>query len=96
VCDHLCALQIVTTGAGFGGVQLPSGCDGRMADAEGQDQECKSTRFVILTDQSVFINQQPLKLQESPEVGVRQRRRLSPRPCASAQWTLTAKARSGR
>lgn len=29
---------------------------------------CKSKNYIILADESVYIDQQPLKLQESPEV----------------------------
>jgi len=44
---------------------MPSGCDGVSADNE----PCRSMGWSLLSDYSPFIDQQPFKLQESPEVG---------------------------
>jgi hypothetical protein len=67
--------KIVHSGSGFGGVVLPSACDGQNPNppenADPNDPTtmmCKSRNYVILSDQSMYIDQQPLKLQESPEV----------------------------
>lgn len=104
-------VKVIPAQSGFGGIMLPTSCDGEdptalangvlcvcrwvddcavgrassrptyiqsltpnahAATATGNlDQDalrCKSKNYVILADESVYIDQQPLKLQESPEV----------------------------
>jgi DNA replication licensing factor MCM5 len=49
----------------MGGVTIPGKCDG---DGQAADKECPPNSFVIVADSCEYVDQQSLKLQESPEV----------------------------
>lgn len=61
-------LQVLPGSGGFGGTALPAGCDGMASNLAGENEPCRSAGWVLLSDYSPFIDQQPFKLQESPEV----------------------------
>ena len=77
-CSQCHLVKVIPAQSGFGGIQLPTFCDGDDPNALGPDGgmdapgpgagKCKSRNYVILADESVYIDQQPLKLQESPEM----------------------------
>jgi len=49
----------------FGGVQMPNKCD---RDGRQDEEDCGPNPFIIMGDLCEYIDQQTLKLQESPEV----------------------------
>lgn len=51
--------------AGFTGIQLPTRCDN--VPVGGSEKDCPLDPYVIIHDKSSFIDQQTLKLQETPE-----------------------------
>ncbi|KAI9017520.1 MCM2/3/5 family-domain-containing protein [Gaertneriomyces semiglobifer] len=59
-CRHTKSLEVT---GGFAGVQLPRMCDGDQM--EGQEK-CPIDPYVIVHDKSKFVDQQSLKLQETP------------------------------
>jgi DNA replication licensing factor MCM5 len=65
------ATKTVSCGAGFGGARFPRTCDTNInagAGAEGLNvQKCPLDPYIILADNSEYVNQQRLKLQENPE-----------------------------
>ncbi|KAJ3035949.1 minichromosome maintenance protein 5, partial [Rhizophlyctis rosea] len=60
-CRHI---KVMTVSGGFAGVQLPRKCDGE--PTEGEQKECPVDPYVIVHDKSKFVDQQTLKLQETP------------------------------
>ncbi|KAJ3027126.1 minichromosome maintenance protein 5 [Rhizophlyctis rosea] len=60
-CRHV---KTLTVSGGFAGVQLPRKCDSE--PAEGESKECPMDPYVIVHDKSKFVDQQTLKLQETP------------------------------
>ena len=62
-CRHLLRLQV---NSGFGGVQAPTKCQAPSV-AGGAVNECPPNPYVVVHDRSIFVDQQVLKLQESPE-----------------------------
>ncbi|CAN0474022.1 unnamed protein product, partial [Ectocarpus sp. 12 AP-2014] len=63
-----CLKQLPCVGP-FGGAALPMRCDknGQQA-ADGGEEDCGQAPFVIVPDECIYVDQQTLKLQESPEV----------------------------
>jgi len=62
-CRHTKTLPV---NSGFTGIQLPQKCDNAgIPGAERKD--CPMDPFVIIHDKSTFVDQQSLKLQETPE-----------------------------
>ncbi|EWM24527.1 dna replication licensing factor mcm5 [Nannochloropsis gaditana] len=73
-CSQCHLVKVIPAQSGFSGIQLPTYCEGDDPNAmvgeggaEAGAGKCKSRNYVILADESVYIDQQPLKLQESPE-----------------------------
>lgn len=65
-CKHTMRLKV---SSGFGLLNLPNRCQGthNFDDASTQDK-CPSDPYTIVHDKSTFIDQQVLKLQESPDM----------------------------
>ncbi len=77
VCSVVCfsidckSTKLISCGSGFGGARFPRTCDTNLnsgAGAEGLNvQKCPLDPFIILADNSEYVDQQRLKLQENPE-----------------------------
>ncbi|KAA8494550.1 DNA replication licensing factor MCM5 [Porphyridium purpureum] len=63
-CKDCRSRKTLKAPAGFGGVQLPRVCDGGVQDGGAQ---CQLDPFVVLPDESEYVDQQRLKMQELPE-----------------------------
>lgn len=61
-CRHI---KIIPVSSGFSGVQLPRICDASQNDPTRKDK-CPVDPYVILHDKCKFVDQQTLKLQETP------------------------------
>lgn len=55
----------MTVQAGFSGFQLPRKCDAPVNEAEPKD--CPLDPYVIIHEKSTFVDEQVIKLQESPD-----------------------------
>lgn len=65
-CKHTLRMNV---NAGFGLINLPNKCQGaHNFDDSSSQQKCPSDPYIIVHDKSVFIDQQVLKLQESPDM----------------------------
>ncbi|CCE78512.1 Piso0_001137 [Millerozyma farinosa CBS 7064] len=65
-CKHTMRMKV---GFGFGSLNLPSRCQGaHNFDDTSTQAKCPSDPYVIVHDKSTFIDQQVLKLQESPDL----------------------------
>ncbi|KAH9113604.1 hypothetical protein AeMF1_012236 [Aphanomyces euteiches] len=69
-CGHLKTLPCPSA---FQGVAVPRNCDRRaQSDADGGmgvlNQDCPKDSYIIVPDKCTYVDQQTLKLQESPEV----------------------------
>lgn len=62
-CRHVRQMAV---SAGFAGVSLPRVC-GRPSDDTTADKECPLDPYTIVHEKSKFVDQQVLKLQESPD-----------------------------
>ncbi|KAJ3145719.1 minichromosome maintenance protein 5 [Geranomyces variabilis] len=60
-CRHV---KVMPVNSGFAGVQLPRKCDGDPEETGSKD--CPLDPYVIVHDKSKFVDQQTLKLQETP------------------------------
>jgi DNA replication licensing factor MCM5 len=58
--------KIIPVGKGIGGAQLPRHCDSE--PAADQPKTCPVDPFVIVHDRCIFMDQQTLKLQETPDM----------------------------
>ncbi|KAJ3386334.1 minichromosome maintenance protein 5 [Lobulomyces angularis] len=63
-CRHTMVLPV---SSGFGPIQLPRKCDREPLEA-GERKDCPMDPYFIVHDKSVFVDQQNLKLQETPEM----------------------------
>lgn len=61
-CRHMTILDV---NSGFGSMQIPTKC--LAPSVAGKGNECPPNPYVVVHDKSTFIDQQVLKLQESPE-----------------------------
>lgn len=61
-CRHMIRSEV---NGGFGNVQIPTKC--MAPSVAGRGNECPPNPYVVVHDKSNFIDQQVLKLQESPE-----------------------------
>ena len=72
-CKNCKAEKSLAVPAGFGGVALPTKCEGLSPEANAgngpapSDAKCPRDPFVIIPDKSTYVDTQTLKLQESPE-----------------------------
>ena len=70
-CRSCNSTKVLRCGSAFGGANIPKFCDaGAVAadgSAAGNDSDCGADPFQIDPDKSVYVDQQSLKLQESPE-----------------------------
>lgn len=65
-CKHTMRMKV---GFGFGSLNLPSRCQGaHNFDDTSTQAKCPTDPYVIVHDKSTFIDQQVLKLQESPDL----------------------------
>ena len=65
-CKHTMKINVST---GFGQLNLPNKCQGsHNFDDNSTQQKCPNDPYVIVHDKSTFIDQQVLKLQESPDM----------------------------
>lgn len=64
MCKSCRGTKILPVNSGFAGVTLPRSCDSS-ADDVGQ-QKCPIDPYIIVHDKSNFVDQQTLKLQETP------------------------------
>eukprot|EP00903_Cladosiphon_okamuranus_P005362 g5356.t1 len=68
-CKSCGCLKHIPCVGPFGGAVLPMRCDKNgQAAPEGGADDCGQMPFVIVPDECVYVDQQTLKLQESPEV----------------------------
>lgn len=67
MCRNCKVTKVIPCGAGFGGARLPRECDTRPGANAVEYQKCPLDPYVILADNTSYIDQQRLKLQESPE-----------------------------
>jgi DNA replication licensing factor MCM5 len=71
MCRSCKGTKTLQCGAGFGGARLPRHCDSAAQSSAGAEglvsQKCPLDPFLILGDNSSYVDQQRLKLQESPE-----------------------------
>jgi len=71
MCRNCFATKIIPCKSGFAGAQLPRTCDAQQEAATGTSQprasRCPLDPFEIITDRSIFVDHQTLKLQEDPE-----------------------------
>lgn len=65
MCRSCRGLLNLHVNSGFSGLQLPTKCQAQ--SVSGQPSECPPNPYVVVHDKSRFIDQQVLKLQESPE-----------------------------
>eukprot|EP01126_Amoeba_proteus_P006475 TRINITY_DN12265_c0_g1_i1.p1 TRINITY_DN12265_c0_g1~~TRINITY_DN12265_c0_g1_i1.p1 ORF type:complete len:721 (-),score=155.29 TRINITY_DN12265_c0_g1_i1:221-2383(-) len=63
VCKDCSTQKWIVVKPGFGGAELPSYCD----SGSGAGKKCKLNPYVIVPDETTFMNQQILKLQDLPE-----------------------------
>jgi len=62
-CRHV---KVVPVKGGFSGIQFPRVCDG--AAVGGMEKDCGLDPYMIIHDKCKFVDQQTLKLQESPDM----------------------------
>jgi DNA replication licensing factor MCM5 len=71
MCRSCKLTKTLACGVGFGGARFPRTCDTNPAstgaNAGGEVQKCPLDPFIILADNSEYVDQQRLKLQENPE-----------------------------
>eukprot|EP01113_Clastostelium_recurvatum_P038207 TRINITY_DN5686_c0_g2_i1.p1 TRINITY_DN5686_c0_g2~~TRINITY_DN5686_c0_g2_i1.p1 ORF type:complete len:632 (-),score=77.06 TRINITY_DN5686_c0_g2_i1:360-2255(-) len=77
MCKNCHATKVLPIRPGFAGIQLPKICESGGSTSAGADGDgatrsvgqgkCPPDPFVVLPDQSSFVDQQTLKLQEAPE-----------------------------
>jgi DNA replication licensing factor MCM5 len=65
ICRNCKLTKQVNCGSGFGGVNLPRTCDSNQSNQ--LSNKCPLDPYQILADNSEYIDQQRLKLQETPE-----------------------------
>jgi DNA replication licensing factor MCM5 len=63
-CRQCSATKVLSVPSAFGGVAIPRFCDTETAPGEVQ---CPQDPYIVMADQSSFMDQQTLKLQETPE-----------------------------
>jgi DNA replication licensing factor MCM5 len=63
-CRQCAATKVLSVPSAFGGVAIPRFCDTETAPGE---VACPQDPYVVIADQSTFMDQQTLKLQETPE-----------------------------
>lgn len=64
-CRHS---KVLPVGSGFSGIQLPRKCLGDESTAvAGESKNCPLDPYVIVHDKSKFVDQQSLKIQETPD-----------------------------
>jgi DNA replication licensing factor MCM5 len=66
-CKSCKNTKSIACAAGFGGAFIPRTCDLQPGGAAGGAEACGMDPFVVLSDRSIYIDQQTLKLQENPE-----------------------------
>jgi DNA replication licensing factor MCM5 len=64
-CRNCKTTKRISCNDGFGGARVPRKCDHAPLNAE--EPRCPLDPFIMLTDDSTFVDTQSLKLQESPE-----------------------------
>jgi DNA replication licensing factor MCM5 len=64
MCKSCRATKILPVNSGFAGVTLPRSCESSAEDV-GQ-KKCPIDPYIIVHDKSNFVDQQTLKLQETP------------------------------
>eukprot|EP00833_Pecoramyces_ruminatium_P006763 jgi/Orpsp1_1/1180795/evm.model.c7180000074654.1 len=66
MCRNCRHTKILRVNGGFSGVTLPRKCDGPVVPGETKD--CPMDPYIIVNDKCKFIDQQAIKLQETPEM----------------------------
>jgi len=66
MCKNCRSTKNLPVNGGFSGVTLPRKCDSQVV--AGETKECPLDPFVIVNDKCKFIDQQAIKLQETPEM----------------------------
>lgn len=64
-CQHL---HRISVGSGFAGIQMPKNCLATSETRMGENKKCPSNPYVVYHENSTFIDQQTLKLQEAPDM----------------------------
>lgn len=68
VCKNCQHLHRVEVSSGFSGVQMPKSCFSTEESRMGEDRKCPPNPYVVFHENSSFIDQQTLKLQEAPDM----------------------------
>lgn len=66
-CRHCGTTKVIECKGPFEGAAIPQKCD-RVVQVETMENECPKDSYVVIPDRGKYIDQQTLKLQESPEV----------------------------
>lgn len=64
-CNHMTRVEV---GSGFSGIQMPKACLASDESRMGEGRKCPPNPYVVHHENSTFIDQQTLKLQEAPDM----------------------------
>lgn len=68
VCRGCGTVKYIQVNSAFGGVSLPRTCNGPNRETDVASQPCPVDPFVIIAEKSKCVDQQTLKIQESPDM----------------------------
>ena len=68
VCRGCGTVRFITVNSAFGGVSLPRSCNGPNRETDVASQPCPMDPYVIVAEKSKCVDQQTLKIQESPDM----------------------------
>lgn len=68
VCRGCGTVRFIAVNSAFGGVSLPRSCNGPNRETDVASQPCPMDPYVIVAEKSKCVDQQTLKIQESPDM----------------------------
>lgn len=68
VCRGCGTIRFIAVNSAFGGVSLPRACNGPNRETDVASQPCPIDPYVIVAEKSKCVDQQTLKIQESPDM----------------------------
>ena len=68
VCRGCGTVRFIAVNSAFGGVSLPRSCTGPNRETDVSSQPCPVDPFVIVAEKSKCVDQQTIKIQESPDM----------------------------
>lgn len=68
VCRGCGTIKFIEINSAFGGVTLPRACNGPNRETDVSNQPCPVDPFVIVAEKSKCVDQQTIKIQESPDM----------------------------